>query len=270
MKSQATKPETKKPISLLEWFNGTEDLLKLGFTEKEIEKAIIESGNNVESLTDIQGFQSFPQYFKRAELVQEKFRYYKTNYINQFGKQYENREEVTGIGVRVPAEYQGLKHSKILFTLFSNKWGWFNSFTKQEECSIKKYLSDLPISQIPAEYQNLTPSELRREYLIEKEMKECSLWKIYEMREDGEIYLKTSLGTLYVPIKALANSDFSIIEKRMVDYWSSYYRPNLSGYGLNHRGRTEEQYLADQQKQLDEHLAILKSPEALKLKKLLK
>jgi hypothetical protein len=260
--------ETKN-LSLIEWFNGTPDLLKLGFSESEIEKAILDSGTTVEDLTEVKGFQSLPSYYKRFEVVQEKGHRYFVEVFHPNGGDWKKTEWRTGMGVRIPAQYQGLRHSKILFALFSNKWSWFDSFKKKEECSIKKYLSDLPISQIPEQFQNLTPTELRREYLIEKELKECSLWKIYEMRDDGEIYLETSKGSLYVPISALIQSDFSVIEERMRNYWGSYRKVDLSGYSLNHRGRTEAQYLIDQAEDQKKSLEPLKSPEGLQLKKYL-
>ena len=266
MKQASTTTETKS-ISLVEWFNGTPELLKLGFTEQEIEKAILDSGNDINSLTDIEGFSQFPSYHKRAELVDSNYWYTKTNYVNQGGKQYENRERVRGIGVRVPAHYQGLRHDKILFALFSAKWSWFDSFRKKEECEIKKYLSDLPISQIPDQFKDLTPAELRREYLIEKQVNECTKWSIYELRNDGEMYLTTQNGSLYVPIAALVEKDFSIIEKRMTEYHASYY--NASGYGLNHRGRTQEEYKKDQQEAYYKAMSALTSPEALQLKEYL-
>lgn len=260
----------QKAISLTEWFTGTPELLKLGFTEAEIEKAILDSDNNVDTLTEIKGYQSLPKWMKKAEVVQESgYRYFAEVY-HPNGGDWKRTEWRTGIGVRQTAQYQGLKHSAILFALFSNKWAWFDTFKKKEECSIKKFLSDLPISQIPAEFQNLTPSELRREYLIEKEVKECSQWKIYEMREDGEIYLETASGSLYVPIAALVNKDFPLIDKRMRTYWGWYNKVDLSGYALNHRGRTEAQYLIEQAEAQSKNLLPLESPEAIQLKKYLK
>jgi hypothetical protein len=258
---------TQKQISLTDWFNGTEELLKLGFTENEIEKAIIDSGNDVNSLTDIQGFQSFPQFLKRAELVDANYSYTKTTHIIQQGKDFEARERVKGIGVRVPANYQGLKHGKILFALFSKKWSWFASFNKTETCEIKKYLSDMPMSQIPEEFKHLTPQQLRSEYLLEQELSECSLWEIYEMHNDAELYLNTDNGSLYVPIKALINSDFFIIEERMKSYWSSYL--GVCGFALNHRGRSEDQYKNDQQEAYNKAMSALQSPQAKQLKKYL-
>jgi hypothetical protein len=259
-----------KTITLTEWFNGTQDLIKLGFTEPEILKAITDSGNTIDTLTEIKGFQSLPSYMKLAEITQERGYKYWVEVYHPNGGDYKKTEWRTGMAVRVPAQYQGLKHNTILFALFSNKWAWFDTFKRKEECSIKKYLSDLPISQIPAEFQDLTPAQLKREYLIEKEVKECSKWTIYEMRADGEIYLETESGTLYVPIAALLNADFSLIEKRMRDYWGWYYKVDLSGYALNRRGRTEAQYLIEQAEAQSKNLLPLESPEAIQLKKFLK
>jgi hypothetical protein len=266
---QTQTTEQQKAISLTEWLTGTPELLKLGFTEAEIEKAILDSGNSVDTLTEIKGYQSLPQWMKKYEVVQERGYRYFVEVFHPNGGDWKKTEWKTGIGVRQTAQYQGLNHGAILFALFSNKWAWFDTFKNKEECSIKKFLSDLPISQIPAEFQNLTPSELRREYLIQKEVKECSQWKIYEMREDGEIYLETAAGSLYVPVKALTNNDFSAIEKRMREYLGWYYKVDLSGYALNHRGRTEAQYLIEQAEQQQKNLAALESPEAIQLKKYL-
>lgn len=275
--------ETLKTYRLSDWLKGLETLKNLGFTVEEIEKAITDSGNNIDTLTDINGFQTFPQYLTNSvyEVVHTSgFSYMKTEYTNAKGKTFKHDEIVRGMGIRQPAQYQGLKHGAILFCLFKNKWSWFDSFTFTKECSIKTALSSLPINQIPAEYQHMTAAELRYENIVKKELQSCSRWDIYEIGSEKhfEIYLKcgenkgangifnTSFDSLYVPIEALVNSDFSIIEERMKSYWGWYNKTDLSGYALNHRGRTEEQYLKDQQAAHDEKIALLDSEEGKQLK----
>lgn len=260
---------TKKIPTLLEWFTGTKVLLNLGFTEEEIIKAITDSGNDMMSLTDSKGFKQIPQWVKTYQIMKESGHRY---YYEEYDRSGQYKRTVTAIGMelRVIAQYQGLKHGGILFALFSNKWDWFKSFTKDETIEKKIFLSDLPISKIPKEYADTPLKELRMQYIIEKELQTNSLWEIYECREaNPEIYLKTENGSLYVPIKALIDADFSLIQERMHNYFGSYHRTDLSGYALNHRGRTEAEYLLDQEKQKNEALLALKSKEALALKQFL-
>lgn len=268
MNNTTFSPDTK-PISLIEWFNGTPELLKLGFTENEIQKAILDSGNDINSLTEIKGFQSFPSYFKRAEISQESgYKYFVEEY-DRTG-QYSRNVWKTGIGVRVPAQYQGLKHGDILFSLLSNKFEWFTSFSKTESKTEKISLASLPINEIPEEYYNLTALELKHKYIDNPITKNKSLWTLYEVRNNPEIYLETSAGSLYVPISALINHNFHEIEERMISYATSYHDPiNLSGFALNHRGRSKEEYREDKINDYNKMIAPLATPEAIKLKKYL-
>ena len=56
----------------------------------------------------------------------------------------------------------------------------------------------------------------------------------------------------------------------MIKYHNQYYDPkNLSGYGLNHRGRTKEQYAIDQKNAYKKAIKSLTSKEGLKLKSIL-
>jgi hypothetical protein len=272
------KNQTLTAIALTDWFTGTETLVTLGFTIPEIEAAIIKSGNSKETLTETKGFENYPTYLKTFEVVRENY----TFKTKKYNGEWEKEVTVMGWEIRVKAQYQSLRHSEILFCLFCNKWDWFNKLTFTKECEVKTRLSELPISEIPKEFQHLTANELRSEYLIKKELENCSRWDIYNCESQHfEIYLKTgndkgsdglfksSFISLYVPVEALVKSDFSIIEERMKNYWGSYYKTDLSGYALNHRGRTEEQYIIDQQAAQNEHLSALESEEAQQLKKYL-
>jgi hypothetical protein len=77
-------------------------------------------------------------------------------------------------------------------------------------------------------------------------------WNIYgnSLTEKSDIYLVTEFGSLYVPLKALTNKDYSLVEERHSEYHKMYYR-----------GKDEE---------LEESLRILESTEAKKLKSYLK
>ena len=257
-----------KEIKLSDWLTCKDTLLKLNFTEEEIEKALKDVEYNIDDLTDKKGFKTIPNYYKPNEVLKENYWFTTKKYDGEWVKEV----RVKGYEVRIKAQYQGLRHSKFLHQLLSNKYNWFNSF--QEEIITKE--KPLPIYEwtllknIPEEYKNLTVKQLLEQEPLEiKTLK--SLWDIYELRDEkDEIYLKTEFGSLYVPYLALVDKDFSLIENRMKSYANSYHDPiNLSGFALNHRGRTKEEYKQDKIHDYNKMIKPLESKEAILLKKYL-
>jgi len=72
-------------------------------------------------------------------------------------------------------------------------------------------------------------------------------WSIYanSIGEDYEIYMKTSEGSLYVPVKAFTEG-FEVVRERMISYWKDY---------LNKKPENFQKYCLD----------VLASNEAFKL-----
>lgn len=74
----------------------------------------------------------------------------------------------------------------------------------------------------------------------------------YHLDKPEELYIKCENGrSLYVPIQALLENDYSLVEKRGNDYWRWYYST------------------PDRKKFLDEELATFETPTALRLKAIL-
>jgi len=254
-------------IKLIDWLSITEDLIKIGFTKEEIEKALEESEYTEIDLTDDKGFENFNEkWYNPCKIIKERHKFTTKKYQGEYSKDV----EVQGKLVRIRGEYQSLKHPKIIEILFSNKFEWFKDFTEpvveKQKPEIRSWTR---LKDIPLEYKNLTLEKLIElseplEITVNK-----SLWRIYSsFYNDPEMYLETEFGTLYVPYEALMESDFSIIEERMNSYFSSYF--NKSGFNLNHRGRTLEEYEKDQEQSKLKALKALESKEALKLKNYLK
>lgn len=253
-------------LTVLDYFTPTKKLLELGFTKDEILTAINKSGNTVQSLTDETPFPSEPTYFKTYEVVKDRHRYK----AKEYNGNWEREVEKTGVLCRVPARYQGLRHGEILRHLFTEKWPWFADFKTTVKRKAKSKIRS--IEDVPEEMRDLPVSKILEMMQQGEEVaEEKPLWDLYEFhgyeKQDYEMYLKTEFGSLYVPLQALLKSDFSIIEKRMQEYCGWYY--NESGYGLNHRGRTFEQYKADREEEKRKALLPLVSKEAEALKKFL-
>ena len=206
-------------MRLIEWFTPTENLIELGFSTEEIETAITESGISLNDLTEEKGFIDIPTWMRKYEVISDKYRYKTKKYQGEW----EKKVEVSGYKVRVPHTYQGLSHAKVLYCLFSNRWEWFNKFTTTKEIDKKIWLSGLPASKLPDEYKDTPIKKLSYSYIIAKEVETNSSWSLYEYRKDYEMYLRTELGTLYVPLKALLDSDIKIVKERMVSYYKGYY-----------------------------------------------
>ena len=113
---------------------------------------------------------------------------------------------------------------------------------------------ELPLSEFIKEYGDITIGEATRRALelaaTEREVT-ASKFAIYSTnyRDDYEIYLETESGSLYVPLQAIVERDFSFVDQRMRSYFSWYYK--------------------DKPQKLKDALAPLGSPEAALLKQLL-
>lgn len=102
---------------------------------------------------------------------------------------------------------------------------------------------------VPDHYQ-LKESRLLRACLLKRFPYLCEFdFPTYHMEKPFEIYIKCDNGcSLYVPLEALEKKDFSIIEKRVKDYFGWYYNtPERKEY-------------------LDKELSTLTTETALKLK----
>lgn len=107
--------------------------------------------------------------------------------------------------------------------------------------------------RVPDHYQ-LAEKDLLRACLLEKfpYLKDFSFLTYRLDREDDEIYITCdNKNSLYAPIRALVEKDFSIIEKRMNDYWKWYYNSQ------------------DKHEHLEGQLATLETATAIRLKTIL-
>lgn len=243
-------------------------LNNLGISDKEINKALDQLDYTKESLTDTEGYSNESH---KPHGVHE---FYKTGTIHykEYLHGYEKSCTRTGSIYRIPAQYQGLKHGEIIFQILKNRFDWFDTFLKDKkykESAIElDYLGRIDLSKLTEEQKELLVNEIielsKKKDLVKKE----TAWSLYEMHsEKYEMYLTTEFGSLYVPVGALLNKNFSLIEQRMKSYGLSYHDPiNLSGYALNHRGRTEEQYKKDKQQDFLKMIKPLESKEAQLLK----
>lgn len=179
----------KSKKSVLFWFESTQELKKLGFSEKEIKRAILQAGETAESLTsfiDVEiGKHQYYENSENYELVVEQITGYFEEQIEKRSEQ-SNRCEIftrnyqaSANKYRFRGHYQGTKHAPILRNLLNNKFPY-----------LKKY--------------------------------KIELFPLYSEGINWEIYLKINKKSLYVPVKALIKKDSKIIIKRMLDYWDSY------------------------------------------------
>ena len=107
--------------------------------------------------------------------------------------------------------------------------------------------------RVPDNYQ-LREKDLLRACLLEKfpYLSEFTFPTYHLDRIDDEIYIKCENGcSLYTPIRALLENDFSIIDKRMNEYWKWYYNS------------------PDKREYLEKQLSTLNTETALKLKSIL-
>lgn len=253
---------------LSDWLTCKDELLKLEFTEEEIDKALEDIKYTIRDLTDVKEFQREPTFMKVYELVKSNVKFK----IKQYQGEWEKEVYVTGSEYRIKAEYQGLKHGNLIFQLFNNRYAYFNSFTELVIENVKPSIHNWTrLKDVPEDFYNISVKELVEMTNGKDIQVEKSLWTIYQLhRDNAEMYLKTEFGTLYVPFKAIIDKNWKIINDRMITYCLFYCDPiNLSGYGLNHRGRTKEEYKLDKEKDYNNMIKPLESKEALKLKEFL-
>lgn len=214
--------EVKIVFERIDFLKCREALNKLGFTDQDINTALDQLNITKHDLCDSQGFRNGVwDYITVKEFDRRGTVFYK----EYKGAYYRDKTE-QGEYWLVPSRFQGLKHGKIIFQLLKNRFEWFDTFNKTTIKKIKpKFNENTKIKDLPSDLYNLTLSEIISMSQKEQEIEEInSLWSLYEMSdgEDYEIYLSTEYGCLYVPIVAILDKDFSLIEKRMKDYFGWY------------------------------------------------
>lgn len=265
----------KKELPVYAYWKEYKTALELGFSEEEIKEASERCSLKDSDVSEIKGFkdESTPQHFYKVhQFVKESHTYHERQYCSN-GRELADSKTVSGIGVRVPSDYQGSVTNNMLTQLFKKRHDWFDSFLINKNYTEKPLdyaltRGMLMLENLTEEHKALTGFELLELSKVKTEIQGTkSAWSIYNL---DEMYLSTELGSLYVPVKAIIESDFSIIENRMKTHSKSWYKPGtLAGFTLNHRGRSEEEYMKDKQAEYDKNLSILTSNEALLLKTLM-
>lgn len=259
--------EMNKPQAI-DYLKCRKPLNNLGISDQEIITALNQLNITKKDLCDelhVKIHGNEPKHYQAYEFLKTGIGHFK-EYNGEYVKEYMAKADI----YLVPARYQGLKHDKIIHRILSNRFGWFNTFLKDknyQESETGKYfdiLGRLDVNKLPEEYLNLSVAELiamKKGPLVTKKE---SAWSLYEMYDENyEVYLTTEYGSLYVPIKALLDGDSSIIKRRMKSYADSYHDPKkLSGYALNHRGRSKQEYAKDKLDDYNKMIAPLKSKEA--------
>jgi hypothetical protein len=209
-----------KTFQLIDYLTCRVTLNVLGFTDDEIRKAIKDLDLPESSIVEEKSFKEEPKWIKTKEYVRKGIHYYK-----EYKGQYYKDCSCMGVVYKVTKQYQGLIHGKIIHKMLENKYEWFNSFYKEVEEDIKFCINiKSTLEDIPHEYKDLTVNQL---YLLIQNTKKTtkkSLWSLYEMyNEKYELYLDTEFGSLYVPIQAILENNFDMIEERMISYFKSYF-----------------------------------------------
>ena len=221
--------ENKKVENIVEWLT-CKEYLRRYFSDEQIKLAIERAGLTVSDLTEEKGFREYPGWMKTLEVVQENATINAVDYKGEYKKEY----KTNGWLLRVPAQYQGLKHGGIIEQLLIEKFQWFNSlpFMKKVCRAVKTEVTDFTwLKGVPEEMRHLTVAELLGMTNITVEAME-SKWKLFEMygcsrdRDTYEIYLECNghKTSLYVPFKALMECDWQAIVDRHVKYHDEYYK----------------------------------------------
>lgn len=212
------------------WLSCASKLLQLGFTLKELNQAIKRSGLNIDDLTSKEDFEGECHY-NQKELIKD---YHTSNYIRVY-------KDVIVEGQHIQME--GYKTGQV-----------------------RTY-------RIIDRYQGLKHEKMIRA-LMEKRFKwfKSFKWDIYSLDyqepEHYEIYLKTSMGSLYVPLIALLKKDFTMILLRMNSYYKEYR--TSSSYDLNKKDKESlEEFKERKLKEYENDIKPLKSFQAKRLKKYL-
>ena len=151
-----------------------------------------------------------------------------------------------------PVKNDRCYHDYDIYRTFGGK-----EYVAKERALSREYL-------VPSQYQSKA-GDLLRDCLYEArpflKTFDIDVYKLDGRTDNAEIYIKCESGektlSLYTPIKALLEGDWTAIEKRHTSYHREYYNPT--------RGKTEEEKQT-LQGHLDRELAVLTSPTALRLK----
>lgn len=222
-----------------------------GFTDEDILKAMSQIRMTKEDIVCVKEVEQLSTYYPYVVLKDNhSFTVEKKIWNNKLGRYEKIATKVIGYKIETP--YNLIIETKLIHKLFSNRYNWFNNniFTRVVEKKFKT-TDYLRLKDIPDELEDWKVSELISQDEISYFTKE-SKFKTYR---GEEIYLETDIELnghfqcLYIPIKAILNKDWSLIEKRHTDYHKEYYKKN-----------PESLIIA---------LSVLESPESLKLKTIL-
>lgn len=177
------KTHKKSNKSALFWFESTEELKSLGFTETEIKKAIKQAGATAESLTSFEYVEAdTDNYYSNSEnfeLVAENTTWSFEEEKIIKGEVFTRRYEARANEYRTRGNYQSTQHEPILRNLLENKFPYLKNFK-------------LDIFSLSGEGKN---------------------W---------EIYAKINKQSLYIPVRALFEKDPQIIIDRMTSYHNDF------------------------------------------------
>ena len=216
----------EKELPIYAYWSNYEKALKLGFTEEEIKEASKKCNLEYSDVSEIKGFQEESHiFYKTHQFVKKSHQYHERRYCNN-GEQLMNGKTVSGIGVRVPSNYQGNTTKNILMELMKNRYDWFDSFIidknyTEKPLSYAYSIGRLTLDKLTEEHKNLTGHQLIELANSSIEIQRAkSAWEIYDL---DMLYLSTKNGSIYVPLEAILKSDIDIVIDRMTKYFKSYH-----------------------------------------------
>lgn len=226
----STLIKSKHP--LIHWFSSTKELMEIGFTKTEIQKAIKDAKTK---LSDLTNDYNFVEKGKEShvvdntdyyEVINENTRHTFKEVEYRKGKEWVHEYEAPAIQFRSFSSFQ-THDPEILEKLLKSKFPFIKKFD----------------------------------------------WDVYAIHSEGinwEIYLKTSKGSLYVPVTALMKKDPKIIEKRMFDYHNDFRNKRDPKVTKHNHKRNEHQCTNGgcplcQEKFFQKEMAPLYTTEAKKL-----
>jgi hypothetical protein len=244
--------EEENKLEAIDYLRCRPQLNEMGFSDEQIKTALVEVGLNVNLLTDSYGCERGSKpYMKPYEFIRHG-QVHAEEWKGEFKKEY----TYNGDFYRVPSQYQSTKVGDLVMELFSKRYVWWNDFTIDKNYTESEtgewfdFMGRLDVDALPEKYLNMKVYEVR-DLNIKKDLtKKKSAWSMYDIHdaEKYEVYLATEFGSLYVPIQAILKKDFSIVEKRMLDYFGDYYS-----------GKGREEYYAKAIKALESEEAKLLS-----------
>ena len=173
------KTYKKSAKSALFWFDSTDELKTIGFSEKEILKAIKQAGETAESLTTFDMVEASADNYANSEyheLVSTNNRQYFEEEKIIKGKVFTRRYIGLANEYRTKGNYQSTKHEPILRNLLLNKFTYLKNF-------------------------------------------KLEIFSMYGEGKNWQIYLKVnkSNNSVYVPVMALIKKDSKIIIDTMLE-----------------------------------------------------